>query len=390
MAASARSADDIPVVPVYSAGDAEEEVEFKLDNDATAFSEQNAYYLARMSDLCYQSKDEVRSALETLSFWGKGAAAGDNFQWFEANDEVVDKSTFDAIHDTEAFVAVNDGAIVVAFRGSSGGRDWLTNFSILPRDVPKDWKLETTDGDLHRGFDDGVNTVWNPGPSHSEGMLAVIKRFYHEEGRSRKLYITGHSLGGALATIAAARLVFVEDLNVAALYTIGSPRVFDSEVATIFDSKTNHGNSMKDKYFRCRNNNDIVSRIPPSPYKHVGTEVYFDRFGAVSTNNLIDRLLGRWSALLRFSFIDGVNDHSRSEYVRLFKQAVISSRLSLLDKTRSVVVDAVQKVIPVNQEKVKVMQEEVEAAKEVALEASTSEQEFVPENIPEHLVQLED
>lgn len=68
----------------------------------------------------------------------------------QANDEVVDKSTFDAIHDTEAFVAVNDGAIVVAFRGSSGGSDWLTNFSILPRDVPKDWKLETTDGDLHR------------------------------------------------------------------------------------------------------------------------------------------------------------------------------------------------------------------------------------------------
>ncbi|CAM9466694.1 unnamed protein product [Ectocarpus sp. 8 AP-2014] len=36
------------------------------------------------------------------------------------------------------------------------------------------------------------------------------------------------------------------------------------------------------------------------------------------------------------------------------------------------------------------MQEEVDAAKKAALEASTSDQEFVPENIPEHLVQLED
>lgn len=60
-------------------------MDFKLDNDATAFSEQNAYFLAKMSDLCYLSKDEVRSALETLSFWGKGAAAGDNFEWFEVN-----------------------------------------------------------------------------------------------------------------------------------------------------------------------------------------------------------------------------------------------------------------------------------------------------------------
>lgn len=58
----------------------------------------------------------------------------------------------------------------------------------------------------------------------------------------------------------------------------------------------------------------------------------------------MDRFLGRLSALLRFSFIDGVNDHSSSEYLRLSRQAVINSRVSLIAKTRSVVVDAVQKV----------------------------------------------
>lgn len=55
-------------------------------------------------------------------------------------------------------------------------------------------------------------------------MHATIKALYNEEGRKRKLYIAGHSLGGALATIAAARLVFVDDMNVTAMYTIGSPR----------------------------------------------------------------------------------------------------------------------------------------------------------------------
>lgn len=54
-------------------------------------------------------------------------------------------------------------------------------------------------------------------------------------------------------------------------------RVFDAEVADIFNEMVNHGTPMKDKCFRSRNNNDIVTRIPPSPYKHVGTEVYFDR-----------------------------------------------------------------------------------------------------------------
>lgn len=69
-----------------------------------------------------------------------------------------------------------------------------------------------------------------------------------------------------------------------------------------------------------------------------------DRSGTISTANFLDHALGRLSALFRGSLIDGINDHSSSEYARLFKQAVIHSRLSLLDKTKSVMMDAVQKV----------------------------------------------
>lgn len=54
-------------------------------------------------------------------------------------------------------------------------------------------------------------------------------------------------------------------------------RVFESTAAANFDSKINHGTPMKGKYFRCRNNNDIVTRVPALPYKHVGTEIYLDR-----------------------------------------------------------------------------------------------------------------
>ncbi|CAM9276656.1 unnamed protein product [Ectocarpus sp. 12 AP-2014] len=79
------------------------------------------------------------------------------------------------------------------------------------------------------------------------------------------MYIAGHSLGGALATVAAARLSYVDNMDIAGVYTIGSPRL-------------NDGTPLKDKYFRCRNNNDIVTRIPlPPGYKHVGTEIYVDR-----------------------------------------------------------------------------------------------------------------
>lgn len=42
--------------------------------------------------------------------------------------------------------------------------------------------------------------------------------------------------------------------------------------------------------------------------------------------------------------VDGVNDHGAAEYIRLFKQAVIDERVPLLEKAKSVAVDAVQKV----------------------------------------------
>ena len=65
-----------------------------------------------------------------------------------------------------------------------------------------------------------MDTVW--GGAH--GMHQRIKTLYEEKGKNRKLFVAGHSLGGALATIAAARLAFLDDMNITALYTIGSPR----------------------------------------------------------------------------------------------------------------------------------------------------------------------
>lgn len=80
----------------------------------------------------------------------------------------------------------------------------------------------------------------------------------------------------------------------------------------------------------------VLPRKTRSPPKNSGT---------ISTTSFIDRLLGRLSALFRGELIDGINDHGTSEYCRIFKQNIIASRLSLLDKTKSVMMDAVQKVI---------------------------------------------
>jgi len=73
---------------------------------------------------------------------------------------------------------------------------------------------------LTQGFDEGVSTIWDP----ARGMRDTVKKLYHEDGKNRKLFVSGHSLGGALATIAAARICFGENMNVHGIYTFGSPR----------------------------------------------------------------------------------------------------------------------------------------------------------------------
>lgn len=70
-------------------------------------------------------------------------------------------------------------------------------------------------------------------------------------------------------------------------------RVFDSGMAKIFNEKINYGVAMKDKYFRCRNNNDIVTRVPFG-YAHVGTEIYFDRLWVVYTSYLSKEPFSRY------------------------------------------------------------------------------------------------
>ncbi len=68
--------------------------------------------------------------------------------------------------------------------------------------------------------------------------------------------ITGHSLGGALATHAAVQLVS-QGINVEALYTYGSPRVGDNKFSTWFDAL------VKSVKVRVSHGRDPVPHLPP-------------------------------------------------------------------------------------------------------------------------------
>jgi len=96
----------------------------------------------------------------------------------------------------------------------------------------------------------------------------------------KRLVVTGHSLGGALATLVALDLKKAfPGLDIVA-YTFGSPRVGNADLASFYGSQIG-------TTWRTTNNNDIVPHLPPqlASYHHVATEVWERNTGYTVCNS---------------------------------------------------------------------------------------------------------
>lgn len=158
--------------------------------------------------------------------------------------------------------------------------------------------LAETIGRVHGGFKQHVDCLW-----------PVLERALADHERS--LWFAGHSLGGAMATICAIRST-LSRLTPApeGLFTFGSPRVGNRVYV-------NHCQLL---HYRWVNNNDIVTRVPPTwwGYRHGGREMYIDCKGRVRDvhgwRRAVDRLRGFLRGLRRLQ-IDHFSDHSIEQYI---------------------------------------------------------------------------
>lgn len=133
---------------------------------------------------------------------------------------------------------------LVVFRGTDDVHDLLT-------DLDAGFAPEGG-GRVHRGFQEALDLVW--------GDVA-------DAVGGRDVWFAGHSLGAALATLAASRHPRTQ-----AVTTFGSPRVGDEAF----------GNSIQAPVHRIVNNNDVVTRLPPPlGYRHVGELHYLDARGVL-------------------------------------------------------------------------------------------------------------
>ena len=142
---------------------------------------------------------------------------------------------------TEGYVAKRnvpgrtDNMAVIVFRGTTSVADWLTNIKAKPQSIPG----QITKKKSHPGFWDAYEVV-----------RADVNQLL-EKVQDLPLFICGHSLGGALATIATYEL---QRDKLAACYTFGAPRVFNEAAAQDFVTPI----------YRIVNEFDPVAIVPPS------------------------------------------------------------------------------------------------------------------------------
>jgi triacylglycerol lipase len=211
--------------------------------------------------------------------------------------------------DGSAYAVEGKDIVALCFRGTDSIKNWKTNFQaslIHPENT--DAKLR-----VHEGFYHAFIALCE-GNNRIEDKMKEIKM----RNPNTPIYFTGHSLGGALAQIAAAVL---GDDQTAACYTFGSPRV---------------GNMYLDQWvktpsYRVMNYADIVPQSPlPILYRHAGDARYMpDKAGGSPYRfqpNILERtwqnIRGLFQYWRTFSIL-GIEDHSMKGYCKKLDQVAL-------------------------------------------------------------------
>ncbi len=269
--------------------------------DDRGFNQANALYLAHASDIAYHRSPAAaareRLGLTTIAFRSK-------------------------VTRTRGFLGVCDTHAVLAFRGSDPVTlpNWLTDA------VVRLVERKEYDGKVHLGFSSVLKRSW--------GKVEQIL----EQAQDKPLFLTGHSMGGALAVLTACRLA-KNGRTPVATYTFGAPRVGDLRFCENYALTT----------FRVVNRLDLVPEmpllsvnkmLPAKPrftrgkllaklktkterlpcYGHVKTFVYIDMDGQIMTDPEVEpwhaHAVRRAISTRGKSFLEGLTDHLISKYIR--------------------------------------------------------------------------
>lgn len=235
------------------------------------------------------------------------------------------------IQDTQGYIAADKEKIILAFRGSEGPEtggsfiaDWSSDAVIQQADFQKYFPSAPAIGCVHAGFGKALRDNW----TKVAARLAKTRNKYPEAS----LWITGHSLGGALAVLASACCYYdtQHQSPVAGCYTFGQPRVGDLVFRSFYES------ALGSRTYFVVNNGDIVTRIPPRSidcmpglnYATTGRLIFLS--GTSATNDSL--AWGRYTQTTPVGWKgipllkSGVSEHATSQYLHSLTTAAPTLR----------------------------------------------------------------
>lgn len=219
-----------------------------------------------------------------------GAAYKDDCKEIFKNLELENYVFFDNAG-AQGHAACNEEDMIITCRGTQPTQvnDLLADLDTIPKSHGK--------GFVHAGF-----------RRESKKILPLIFKYINQYP-NRKIWITGHSLGAAMATYIAQELEFVKK-PATMLFTYGSPRVGSHDY--VEDFKTEHH-----RFVNC---NDMVTRVPPVGFgfRHHGSLHYINFYGDIreltTWQKIKDRLRSHKRAWEKGEWFDGIYDHSIDLY----------------------------------------------------------------------------
>ncbi|XP_014554121.1 hypothetical protein COCVIDRAFT_105725 [Bipolaris victoriae FI3] len=174
-----------------------------------------------------------------------------------ANTNTVTEFENSIKSDVTGFVATDttNKLIVLSFRGSRSVRNWLTNVQFPVADTTICTTCASSIG------------FWQSWLEAQTNVVSAINKA-RQQYPTFKVVATGHSLGGALATLGAGVL---RSQGIAVdLYTYGAPKI-GLEAVSSYISQTNMGAN-----YRVTHKADPVPKLPPAAlgYRHISPEYY--------------------------------------------------------------------------------------------------------------------
>lgn len=146
---------------------------------------------------------------------------------------------------SEGFVASDDRTVVISFRGTQGIRDIVTDSLGFPRYMQG--------GILHHGFSRAIGSIYQ----------SAIDAAENQGARNKTVWITGHSLGGAIACGFSMEATKRKSIHIDGIVTFGQPLVMSKSLCQFMID------TFGDRYLRVVNGVDPITTLV-NVYRHAG------------------------------------------------------------------------------------------------------------------------